>query len=85
MAGSLAACEAVYLRGLLTELGFPPSGPTELRMDDSGAINLAHDPVSHTQGQSTCTAASSRAASGSPTAPSSPSTKERGQHGVHLH
>eukprot|EP00965_Chrysotila_dentata_P259173 6213469-Pleurochrysis_carterae.AAC.4 len=24
MAGSLAACEAVYPRGLLTELGFPP-------------------------------------------------------------
>eukprot|EP00965_Chrysotila_dentata_P025961 861413-Pleurochrysis_carterae.AAC.1 len=44
MAGSLVACEAVYLRGLLTELGFPPSGPTELRMDNSGAINLAHDP-----------------------------------------
>eukprot|EP00965_Chrysotila_dentata_P086912 2868491-Pleurochrysis_carterae.AAC.1 len=47
MAGSLAACEAVYSRGLLTELGFPPPGPTELRRDNSGAINLAHDPVSH--------------------------------------
>eukprot|EP00965_Chrysotila_dentata_P175247 5784695-Pleurochrysis_carterae.AAC.1 len=48
MAGSLAACEAIYLRrGLLTELGFPPSGLTELRMENSGAINLAHDPVSH--------------------------------------
>eukprot|EP00965_Chrysotila_dentata_P024651 816803-Pleurochrysis_carterae.AAC.1 len=45
MAGSLAACEAVYLRGSLTELGFPPPSPTELRMDNSGAINLAHDPV----------------------------------------
>eukprot|EP00965_Chrysotila_dentata_P026944 894261-Pleurochrysis_carterae.AAC.1 len=47
MAGSLAACEAIYLRGLLTELGFPPPGPTELRMDNSGAINLAHDHMSH--------------------------------------
>ena len=47
MAGSLAACEAVYLRSILTELGFPPPGPTELRMDNSGAINLAHDPVYH--------------------------------------
>eukprot|EP00965_Chrysotila_dentata_P137785 4558515-Pleurochrysis_carterae.AAC.1 len=47
MAGSLAACEAVYLGGLLTELGFPPPGPTELLMDNSGAINLAHAPVSN--------------------------------------
>eukprot|EP00965_Chrysotila_dentata_P071120 2350528-Pleurochrysis_carterae.AAC.1 len=44
MAGSLASCEAVYLRGLLTGLGFPPPGPTELRMDNSSAINLGHDP-----------------------------------------
>eukprot|EP00965_Chrysotila_dentata_P104563 3453046-Pleurochrysis_carterae.AAC.1 len=49
MAGSLAACEAVYMRGLLTKLGFPPPGLTELRMDNSGAINLAHDPVSHSK------------------------------------
>eukprot|EP00965_Chrysotila_dentata_P149132 4925662-Pleurochrysis_carterae.AAC.2 len=41
MAGSLKACKAVYLRGLLTELVFPPSGPTRLRMDSSGAIDLA--------------------------------------------
>eukprot|EP00965_Chrysotila_dentata_P213888 6187900-Pleurochrysis_carterae.AAC.2 len=49
MAGSLAACDlAVYLRGLLTKLGFPqPPGPTWLIMDNSGAFNLAHDPVSH--------------------------------------
>eukprot|EP00965_Chrysotila_dentata_P032179 1073439-Pleurochrysis_carterae.AAC.1 len=47
MAGSLAAWEAVYLRGSLTELGFPPPGPTELRMDNSCAFNLAHDPISH--------------------------------------
>eukprot|EP00965_Chrysotila_dentata_P254422 6211863-Pleurochrysis_carterae.AAC.1 len=47
MTGSLAACEAVYVRDLLTELGFPPPGPTELSMDNSGAMSLAHDPVSH--------------------------------------
>eukprot|EP00965_Chrysotila_dentata_P227776 6196216-Pleurochrysis_carterae.AAC.2 len=47
MAGSLAACKAVYLRSLLTELDFPPPGRTELRMDNSSAINLTHDPVSH--------------------------------------
>eukprot|EP00965_Chrysotila_dentata_P211851 6186679-Pleurochrysis_carterae.AAC.3 len=47
MAGSLAACVAIYLRGLLTELIFPPPGTTKLRMDNSGAINLGHDPVSH--------------------------------------
>eukprot|EP00965_Chrysotila_dentata_P166266 5489172-Pleurochrysis_carterae.AAC.1 len=47
IAGSLAACEApVYLRDVLTELGFPPPGPTKLRMDNSGAINLGHDPLS---------------------------------------
>eukprot|EP00965_Chrysotila_dentata_P125553 4151163-Pleurochrysis_carterae.AAC.1 len=72
MAGSLAACEAVYLRGLLTELGFPPPGPTELRMYNSGAINLPHDPVSQgTPSQSTSTAASSRSASWLRTEPSS--------------
>eukprot|EP00965_Chrysotila_dentata_P263002 6214732-Pleurochrysis_carterae.AAC.1 len=46
MACSLAACRAVYLRCLLNELGFPPPDPTELRMDNSSAIDLAHDPVS---------------------------------------
>eukprot|EP00965_Chrysotila_dentata_P058439 1938234-Pleurochrysis_carterae.AAC.2 len=47
MAGSLAACKAVYLRGLLTEWGFAPPGPTELHVEDFGAINLAHDSLSH--------------------------------------
>eukprot|EP00965_Chrysotila_dentata_P195167 6176841-Pleurochrysis_carterae.AAC.1 len=44
MAGSLAACQAVYLHALLTGLGFPSPGPTCLRMDNSGTMNLAHDP-----------------------------------------
>jgi hypothetical protein len=47
MACLLAACEAVYLRGLLTELGHKQSAPTVLRCDNSGAIDLAHDPVQH--------------------------------------
>ena len=48
MAGSLAACELVSIRGLLTELGHKPTGPTTLKMDSSSAIDLAHDPVMHT-------------------------------------
>eukprot|EP00965_Chrysotila_dentata_P053100 1762033-Pleurochrysis_carterae.AAC.2 len=42
MAGSLAAAyEAVYLRGRLTELGFPPTPvPTELRMTDTSYNEL---------------------------------------------
>ena len=47
MAGSLAACEAIFLRGLLTDLGHAPSGPTVLYMDNTPAINLAHDPMNH--------------------------------------
>ena len=47
MAGSLASCEAVWLRNVLGELGFPQRAPTILRMDNSAAIDLAHDPVSH--------------------------------------
>jgi hypothetical protein len=47
MAGSLAACEAVYLRGLLDELGHKQIAPTVLRSDNTGAIDLAHDPVQH--------------------------------------
>jgi hypothetical protein len=49
MAGSLAACEAVYLRGLMGEFGHEQSAPTVLRLDSSGAINLAHDAVQHTK------------------------------------
>ena len=49
MAGSAAACEAVFLRGLFTDLGFPPSGPTTLLMDNTAAIDLAHDPTDHSK------------------------------------
>ena len=47
MASSLAACEAVFLRTLLYYLGHEQARPTELRMDNSGAIGLAHDPIAH--------------------------------------
>jgi hypothetical protein len=47
MAASLACCEAVWLRNLFEELGFPPAGPTVLYLDNSAAIDLAHDPVHH--------------------------------------
>ena len=47
MAGSLAACETVFLRGLLTEMGRPPDKPTILEMDCSSAIDFAYDPVLH--------------------------------------
>ena len=47
VAGSLAACECVYLRGLLAETGHPPEEPTVLHLDNSSAIDLAFDPVLH--------------------------------------
>ncbi len=46
-AGSLAACEAVCLRGLLAEAGHPQRYPTLLLMDNSSSIDLAFDPVLH--------------------------------------
>ena len=47
VAGSFAGCEAVFLRGVLAELGFPQLKPTILKMDNSSAIDLAKDPVMH--------------------------------------
>ena len=47
MAGSLAACEAVFLRGLLKELGRAPEDATALEMDCSSAIDFAYDPTLH--------------------------------------
>ena len=46
-AGSLACCEAVWLRNLAEETGFPPAGPTVLHLDNSAAIDLSYDPVRH--------------------------------------
>ena len=47
MSGSMAACEAVFLRGIYTDLGHAPRGPTVLYMDNTAAISLASDPVNH--------------------------------------
>ena len=47
MAASLACCEAVHQREFHEEVGFPQKGPTILRMDNSAAIDMSYDPVSH--------------------------------------
>ena len=44
-AGSLAACEAIHLRGLSEETGHAQVAPTVLLMDSSSAIDLAYDPM----------------------------------------
>nr|AAZ28937.1 polyprotein [Phanerochaete chrysosporium RP-78] len=44
---SHAAKEAVWLRRLLTELGFPPGAPTVLHTDNQAAISFAHDTQFH--------------------------------------
>ena len=43
MAASLAACEVVFMRGLLREMGVEMDGPTLLRVDNLGAVALAKD------------------------------------------
>ena len=43
MAASLAACEIVFMRGLLREMGVKLDGPTLLRVDNLGAVALAKD------------------------------------------
>ena len=43
----MAACEAVSIRGICANIGFPQLTPTVLKMDNSGAIDLATDPVQH--------------------------------------
>ena len=43
MAASIAACEAVFMRGLLREMGVAMDEPTLLRVDNQGAVALAKD------------------------------------------
>ena len=45
VAGSMAACSAVAIRGILEEIGFEQTEPTKLSMDSSSAIDLANDPM----------------------------------------
>ncbi|GAA5861420.1 hypothetical protein JCM5353_003799, partial [Sporobolomyces roseus] len=49
MAMSEASREAVWLRQLLVDLGFPPSSPTLIRGDNSGSLLLASHPTSHSR------------------------------------
>ncbi|GAA5982777.1 hypothetical protein JCM11641_007785, partial [Rhodosporidiobolus odoratus] len=49
MALSEAAREALWLRALLTDLGYPPSSPTLIRGDNSGSLLLASHPTSHSR------------------------------------
>ncbi|XP_031120833.1 uncharacterized protein LOC116024069 [Ipomoea triloba] len=44
---STACSEIVWLRGLLSELGFPSSDPTPLRGDNTSVIQIAANPVYH--------------------------------------
>ena len=47
MAASLAALEAVFLRGLLKNVGSAQPDPTELAIDNSGAVALSRDYISN--------------------------------------
>ena len=40
-------CELLWIRRLLTELGFKPEKPIELHCDNKSAIDIAHNPVQH--------------------------------------
>jgi hypothetical protein len=44
---SATCSEIVWLRGLLSELGFPPTAPTPLHGDNTSAIQIAANPVYH--------------------------------------
>jgi len=44
---SLACSEIIWLRGLLTELGFPQNSATPLYVDNTSAIQIAANPVFH--------------------------------------
>jgi len=43
IAASTCACEIMYVRKLLEEMGFDMSQPTTLYVDNSGAVELARD------------------------------------------
>ncbi|KAI5339910.1 hypothetical protein L3X38_019183 [Prunus dulcis] len=40
-------CELLWIRRLLTELGFKPEKPMELHRDNKSAIDIAYNPVQH--------------------------------------
>ena len=47
MAGSETAKSVSYYCKLLEKLGFPPSGPTELAMENKAGIGLAYNGAEH--------------------------------------
>ena len=44
---SAACSEKIWLRGLLTELGFSQAQPTPLHVDNTSVIQIAANPVYH--------------------------------------
>ena len=40
-------CELLWLKRLLTEIGFAPSSEMDLFCDNKAAIDIAHNPVQH--------------------------------------
>lgn len=47
MAMAHASKEAIWLRTLLSEIGFPQESPSTIHVDNQGAIALANNPVHH--------------------------------------
>lgn len=45
MAASAAGVEIIHARGCSDEMGIPQQAPTALGVDNSGAIDIAHDPM----------------------------------------
>ena len=44
---SAACSEILWLRGLLSDLGFPQSSPTPLHADNTSAIRITENPIFH--------------------------------------
>ena len=44
---SEAGCEAIWLRNLYGELGFPQEFPTPIQGDNKGSVILTHNPQFH--------------------------------------
>ena len=49
MAASNATKEAIWLRTLLSDMGFPPTQATTIHADNQACIALAHNPVNHSR------------------------------------
>lgn len=44
---ALGVCEALWLRLLLIDLGYPPRRPIQLYCDNKATCDIAHNPVQH--------------------------------------